>query len=57
MALQAVTIGLGARASVTSYSFTSNCAIPLQIDGEVMEVRAHTRVLVESVHQVLATLG
>jgi diacylglycerol kinase family enzyme len=57
MALQAVTIGLGARASVTSYSFTSNCAIPLQIDGEVMEVRADTRVLVESVHQVLATLG
>jgi hypothetical protein len=57
MALRAVTIGLGARASVTSYSFTSTGAIPLQIDGEVMEVRADTRVLVESVHQVLATLG
>ncbi|MCH6472422.1 diacylglycerol kinase [Sinomonas sp. 5-5] len=57
MAFRAVTVGLGARQSVPSYSFTSTEAIPLQIDGEVMDVGAGTPVLVESAHQALATLG
>lgn len=57
MALRAVTVGLGARESVPSYRFTSTASIPLQIDGEVMEVGTGTPVLVESVHQALTTLG
>ncbi|BCT74753.1 hypothetical protein SCMU_05950 [Sinomonas cyclohexanicum] len=57
MALRAVTVGLGVQTSVPSYRFTSTDAIPLQIDGEVMELAAGTPVLVESRHQALATLG
>ena len=57
MALRAVTVGLRAQESVPSYSFTSTEAIPLQIDGELMDVGAGTPVLVESAHQALATLG
>ena len=57
MALRAVTTGLMAQQRVPSYTFTSTEAIPLQIDGEVMEVGAGAPVLAESVHQALATLG
>ena len=57
MVLRAVTVGLGVREGVRSYRFTSTAAVPLQIDGEIMEVDAGTPVLVESEHQALTTLG
>ncbi|MDP5226522.1 MULTISPECIES: diacylglycerol kinase family protein [Arthrobacter] len=57
MTLRAVTIGLEPEASVARYGFTSPHAIPLQIDGEVLEVPAGASVLVESVPRTLVTLG
>lgn len=57
MTLRAITIGLGPQESVSSYEFTTVDPLPLQIDGEVMQVNAHTSVVVEVKHQALATLG
>ncbi|YCH09151.1 diacylglycerol/lipid kinase family protein [Arthrobacter sp. alpha11c] len=57
MTLRAVTIGLGVQQSLNRYEFITLDPIPLQIDGEIMQINAHTSVLVEAQHQVLATLG
>lgn len=57
MTLRAVTIGLGPQQSVSRYEFLTLDPIALQIDGEIMHIDAHTSVLVEAKHQVLATLG
>lgn len=57
MTLRAVTVGLGAQQSVNRYEFITVDPIPLQIDGEIMQAKAATPVLVESAHQVLPTLG
>ncbi|WP_426007358.1 diacylglycerol/lipid kinase family protein [Paenarthrobacter sp. NyZ202] len=57
MTLRAVTIGLGPQQSVSRYEFLTLDPIPLQIDGEIMQINAHTSVLVEARQQALATLG
>lgn len=57
MTLRAVTIGLGAQHTTSRYEFITLDPIPLQIDGEFMQLNAHTSVLVEAQHQALATLG
>jgi len=55
-AIHAATTGLGAQPSVTEYRFTALKAAPLQIDGEVLDVEAGDRVLVEIAPKALATL-
>jgi diacylglycerol kinase (ATP) len=57
MALRAVTVGLGPQQSVSRYGFMTLDPLPLQIDGEIVQVGAATPVLVESAHRKLATLG
>ncbi|WP_308167016.1 MULTISPECIES: diacylglycerol kinase family protein [Arthrobacter] len=57
MTLRAVTIGLGPQQSRSRYEFLTLDPIALQIDGEIMQIDAHTSVLVEAERQVLATLG
>jgi diacylglycerol kinase family enzyme len=57
MTLRAVTIGLGVQQSLNRYEFITLDPIPLQIDGEVMQISAYTSVLVEAQHQALAMLG
>ncbi|WP_309926590.1 diacylglycerol kinase family protein [Arthrobacter sp. 1088] len=57
MTLRAVTIGLGVQQTINRYEFITLDPIPLQIDGEVMNINAHTTVLVQAQHQALATLG
>ncbi len=55
-AVHAATTGLGPQPSVTEYRFTALKAAPVQIDGEVLEVRAGDRVVVEIAPKALATL-
>jgi diacylglycerol kinase (ATP) len=55
-AVHAATTGLGPQPSVTEYRFTALKAAPLQIDGEVLDVQAGDRVLVEIAPKALATL-
>lgn len=57
MALRAVTVGLGFQPSVSRYSFITTEPIPVQVDGEIMELDQDTPVLVESMPRALATLG
>lgn len=57
MTLRAVTVGLGAQQSVSRYGFTTVDPVPLQIDGEVMNLGARASILVESAHQALRTIG
>ncbi|MCT9868121.1 diacylglycerol/lipid kinase family protein [Paenarthrobacter aurescens] len=57
MALRAVTVGLGAQQSVGRYAFTTVDPVPLQIDGEVVNLGSRAHIEVESVHQALATIG
>lgn len=57
MTLRAVTLGLGSQPSVSSYSFATIEPIPLQLDGEVMNIPARTPVLVQSVPSALSIIG
>lgn len=54
--VRAATTGLGPQPSVTEYRFTVLKAAPLQIDGEVMDLRAGDRVRVEIAPRALAIL-
>jgi diacylglycerol kinase family enzyme len=57
MTLRAVTVGLGPQHSVERYAFTTLNALPLQIDGELLEVPAGAGVLVESAHRAIRVIG
>ena len=55
-ALKASTTGLGEQPSVRSYAFTTVTPLPLQIDGEVMDVPAGSTVRVDSSPKALRTV-
>ncbi|RTL69599.1 MAG: diacylglycerol kinase [Pseudonocardiaceae bacterium] len=57
VAIRAATRGLGPQPTTTRYRFTTGKPSPLQLDGEVLAVDAHTPVLVEIVPGALATVG
>ncbi len=55
-ALKASLRGLGHQPSVTEYAFTTVGATPIQVDGEVTELGAHTQVRVDIAPKALRTL-
>jgi diacylglycerol kinase (ATP) len=55
-ALKASTTGLGKQPSVRTYAFTTVTPLPLQVDGEVVELPADTAVRVEITPDALPTL-
>ncbi len=56
VALQAATRGLGPQPTATHYGFTTLKPTPLQLDGEVLALDAHTQVNVDIAAQALATI-
>lgn len=55
-ALRAATRGLGPQPSATHYAFTTMVPMPLQLDGELMELEADTSVTVDIAPRALATV-
>ena len=55
-AVKASTVGLGKQPSVRSYTFTTVTPLPLQLDGELMDLPAGATVRVESASQALHTV-
>jgi diacylglycerol kinase family enzyme len=55
-ALRAATQGLGRQPTATHYAFTTLAPMPLQLDGELMELEADTPVAVDIAPRALATL-
>jgi diacylglycerol kinase family enzyme len=55
-ALKASTTGLGKQPSVRTYAFTTVTPLPLQVDGEVVELPTGTAVRVDIVHDALPTV-
>ncbi len=55
-AIKAGLRGLGPQPSATEYEFTTVEATPIQVDGEVMEIAAHTRVRIEIAPKALRTV-
>ena len=55
-ALRAATRGLGPQPSTTHYAFTTLVPMPLQLDGELMELEADTPVAVDIAPRALATV-
>lgn len=55
-AIKASLTGLGKQPSVTTYGFTTLSPIPLQIDGEVLELPSGTTVRVDIAPQALPTV-
>ena len=55
-ALRAATQGLGRQPTATHYAFTTLAPMPLQLDGELMELDAHTSVAVDIAPRALATI-
>jgi hypothetical protein len=55
-ALRAASRGLGPQPSVREYAFTTVKPMPLQIDGEVMDLAAGAEVRVEIAARALRTL-
>ena len=53
--LRAATRGLGAQPSTTHYAFTTLAPMPLQLDGELIELDANTPVAVDIAPGALAT--
>jgi diacylglycerol kinase (ATP) len=56
-ALRAATRGLGPQPSTTHYAFTALAPMPLQLDGELVELAAGTLVTVDIAPRALATVG
>ena len=56
-ALRAATRGLGPQPSATHYAFTALAPMPLQLDGELVELDAGTLVTVDIAAGALATVG
>jgi diacylglycerol kinase family enzyme len=55
-AIRAATRGLGPQPSATHYAFTTLAPMPLQLDGELMELEADTPVAVDIAPGALATV-
>lgn len=55
-AVRAATRGLGPQPSATHYGFTTLAPMPLQLDGELMELEADTPVAVDIAPLALATI-
>jgi diacylglycerol kinase (ATP) len=55
-ALRAATQGLGRQPTATHYAFTTLAPMPLQLDGELMELDADTPVAVNIAPRALATI-
>jgi diacylglycerol kinase family enzyme len=55
-AIRAATRGLGRQPSATHYAFTTLAPMPLQLDGELMELDADTQVAVDIAPRALATI-
>jgi diacylglycerol kinase family enzyme len=55
-ALRAATRGLGPQPSTTHYAFTTLAPMPLQLDGELVELDADTLVAVDIAPGALATV-
>jgi len=55
-ALRAATQGLGRQPTATHYAFTTLVPMPLQLDGELMELEKDTRVAVDIAPRALATV-
>ncbi|NEK58308.1 diacylglycerol kinase [Geodermatophilus sabuli] len=55
-AIRAATRGLGPQPSTTHYAFTTLAPMPLQLDGELMELDANTLVTVDIAPSALATV-
>ena len=56
MAIRAATRGLGPQPSATHYAFTTLAPMPLQLDGELVELDANTLVTVDIAPSALATI-
>ncbi len=56
MAVRALTRGLGPQPSATHYAFTTLAPMPLQLDGELLELDANTVVAVDIAPGALATI-
>ena len=56
VAVRAATRGLGPQPSTTHYAFTALAPMPLQLDGELVELAAGTRVSVDIAPRALATV-
>ena len=56
MAIRAATRGLGPQPSVTHYGFTPLAPMPLQLDGELVELDANAPVAVDIAPSALATI-
>jgi diacylglycerol kinase (ATP) len=56
VALKAAVRGLGPQPSVRQYRFTNVKAMPIQVDGEVMDLAAGAAVQIDIAHQVMATV-
>ena len=57
MALRAVTIGLGAQAHVSRVEFTTVNAVPVQIDGEVLQLERDSGLIIDCAPHALTTVG
>ncbi|HIX00907.1 MAG TPA: diacylglycerol kinase, partial [Candidatus Nesterenkonia stercoripullorum] len=55
--LRAVTVGLQEQESVERYGFLTREMLPLQLDGELIEVPADSELVVESAHQAVQVIG
>lgn len=55
--LRAVTVGLQEQESVERYAFLTREMLPLQLDGELIEVPADSELVVESAHQAVQVIG
>jgi diacylglycerol kinase family enzyme len=55
-AVRAATRGLGRQPGATHYSFTTLAPMPLQLDGELLELHADTQVAVDIAPRALATI-
>jgi diacylglycerol kinase (ATP) len=55
-AIRAATQGLGPQPSATHYAFTTLAPMPLQLDGELVELDAETRVAVDIAPRALASI-
>jgi diacylglycerol kinase (ATP) len=56
MALRAVTIGLGAQAQVSRVEFTTVSAVPVQIDGEVLQLEPDSGLTIDCALHALNTV-
>ena len=55
-AIRAATRGLGPQPSATHYAFTTLAPMPLQLDGELVELEPNTQIAVDIAPLALTTI-